>query len=65
MTVAYLRHAKTNKRYRIVSIDRRKNTVVLASADRQFTEPYDKERFQRLGYVLETEEPTDAVQPKL
>lgn len=61
MTTLYFRHNKTKKRYRIVSIDEEKGTITLEGQNGSFTEPYDKERFVKLGYVLEQEQ-SDAVQ---
>jgi hypothetical protein len=38
----------------VVSIDKAKNVVTLKGEHAEFTQPYDKEQFKRLGYVLET-----------
>lgn len=60
MATLYFRHTKTNKRYRIVRLDKEKNQVVLQGELAEFTQPYDKDELQRLGYVLEREEGPDA-----
>lgn len=57
----YFRNVKTGKRYAVVRIDKTANTVTLKGEMAEFTEPYDKERFKRMGYVLE-KETEDAVE---
>lgn len=57
----YFRNAKTGKRYQVVQIDKVKNTITLKGEMATFTEPYDKDRFKRMGYVLE-KEPENAVE---
>lgn len=52
----YLKNVKTGKKYEIVSLDKDKNVVTLKGPNAEFTEPYDKERFKRLGYTLEKEQ---------
>jgi hypothetical protein len=52
-TAVYFRHTKTDRRFRVVSIDKAKNVVTLKGEHAEFTQPYDKEQFKRLGYVLE------------
>ena len=50
----YFRHSKTDRRFRVVSLDKVTNMVTLKGEHAEFTQPYDKEHFKRLGYVLET-----------
>lgn len=57
----YFRNLKTGKRYQVVNIDKVKNTITLKGEMAAFTEPYDKDRFKRMGYVLE-KETEDAVE---
>lgn len=56
----YFRNEKTGKRYRVVRMNKAEGTVVLRGDHAEFTETYDKEKFKRMGYVLETEEVEDA-----
>lgn len=60
MTTMYFQNTKTGKKYRVVSVDRDAGKITLQGSHAQFTEDYDKERFQRLGYKLIKEEPADA-----
>lgn len=60
MTQLYFRHQSTGKRYKIVAFDKEAGVVVLKGPTTEFREPYDKERFARMGYVLEREETEDA-----
>lgn len=62
MRKLYFRNTKTGKRYLVVKIDKAANTITLKGAVSAFTEPYDKDRFKRMGYVLETEEVDDAIE---
>jgi len=57
----FFRNKTTGKRYDIVRIDKEAGEIVLKGEHAEFTEKYDKERFARLGYVLEKEAP-DAVE---
>lgn len=57
----FFRNEKTGKRFEVLSINKEEGTIVLKSEYAEFTEPYDKERFKQLGYVLEKEQ-DDAVQ---
>ena len=49
----YFRHTKTDKRFEVVKVDRETNVVTLKGEHAEFTQPYDKALFQKLGYVLE------------
>lgn len=60
----YFMHAKTNKKYLVVNLDKATGKVTLRGDGAEFTEAYDKARFQRLGYTLVREDP-DAEQQKL
>lgn len=52
----FFEHEKTGKKFDIVSIDREAGKVTLrGELGTEFEEPYDKERFQRLGYRLRKE----------
>lgn len=53
MVKLYFRNVKTGKQYEIVRMDKEKNEVTLRGETAEFVEPYDKERFKELGYVLE------------
>ncbi len=51
-TVAYFEHRKTGKRYKLLEFDSEAQTVRLQGPNRPFVEPYDKERFKKMGYRL-------------
>lgn len=51
----YFRNVKTGKRYGVVRIDKERNLITLKGEMAEFTEAYDKDRFKRMGYVLEKE----------
>jgi len=55
MVKLYFRNEQTGKRYKIVSMDKEAGEVVLQGEHAEFTEKYDKEKFKKLGYVLEKE----------
>ena len=55
-TKIFFRNQKTGRRYLVVRIDKDKNEIVLKGEYAEFVEPYDKERFKKLGYTLEREE---------
>jgi glutamine amidotransferase-like uncharacterized protein len=57
----YFRNTATGKRYDVVRMNKTTGEIVLKGEHAEFTEKYDKERFARLGYVLEKEVP-DAVE---
>lgn len=62
MVKLYFKNTRTGKRYEVVSMDKEARTVTLKGQHAEFVEKYDKERFERLGYILEkvTEEPANA-----
>jgi len=53
MAELYFRNTRTNRKYKVVRIDKEKGEITLKGEYAEFTEPYDKERFKALGYVLE------------
>lgn len=59
MTELYFKNTKTGRRYKVIRIDKEKGEITLKGEYSEFTEPYDKERFKRLGYVLEKIEETE------
>lgn len=56
MTELFFRNAKTNRKYKVIRINKEKGEITLKGEYSEFTEPYDKERFKRLGYELVKEE---------
>lgn len=48
----YFENVRTKKRYRVVALDKAKKEVTLKGELSEFTEPYDRERFEKLGYRL-------------
>ena len=50
----YFRNTKTNRKFRVVALDKTKNEITMKGEHAEFTQPYDKEQFRRLGYVLES-----------
>ncbi len=55
MTKLYFKNEQTGRRYEVVKFDLAENTVTLKGEHAEFVEPYDKEKFVQLGYVLERE----------
>ena len=53
MPKLYFRNVKTGKLYEVVKMDKAAGTVTLKGEIATFTEPYDKDRFKRMGYKLE------------
>jgi len=63
MAELYFKNTKTGRRYKVIRIDKEKGEITLKGEYSEFTEPYDRDRFKRLGYVLEkvdVEETEDA-----
>ncbi len=52
----FFKNTRTGKRYEIVRLDKDAGTVTLKGQHAEFTEKYDKEKFQQMGYTLEKEE---------
>lgn len=52
-TKHYFRNTRTGLRYEILGHDKETNTVTLKGDYAVFTEPYDVQRFKKLGYVYE------------
>ena len=61
MTKIFFQNEKTGKRYLVVGMDNGAGTITLQGPHATFTEPYDKERFKRLGYTL-VKEKADAIE---
>lgn len=59
MIKLYFKNHKTGKRYEIIHLDKTKGEVTLRGEHSEFVEQYDKDRFKKLGYVLEKEEVSD------
>ena len=53
MAEIYFRNTRTNRKYKVVRVDKEKGEITLKGEYSEFVEPYDKERFKALGYVLE------------
>lgn len=53
MPKLYFRNVNTGKRYEVVKLDKAAGKVTLKGATATFDEVYDKDRFKRMGYVLE------------
>lgn len=62
MIKLYFKNEKTGKKYEVVKLDKEKSEVTLKGEYAEFVEPYDKERFMKLGYTLVKEEEPDAVE---
>lgn len=48
--VIYLENVKTGRKFEVVSVE--DGNVTLKGAHAEFVEPYDKDRFKRLGYKM-------------
>ncbi|MDQ3023441.1 MAG: hypothetical protein M3R04_03495 [bacterium] len=48
----WFENERTGKRYKIVEFNKRKGTVKLKGEHAEFTEKYDKDKFQSMGYAL-------------
>lgn len=57
MSELWFENTKTKKRYKVVGMDKTKGEITLQGQYAIFTEPYDKERFEKLGYRLVKAEP--------
>jgi preprotein translocase subunit Sec63 len=55
----FFRHTKTDKRYEILGFDKEKGEVRLKSDYAEFEMPYEKAKFEKLGYVFEKERVDD------
>lgn len=57
----YLENTATKRRYKIVSFDKEAGTVTLIGPHNlPFTEKFDKERIQQMGYTLVQEAAVEA-----
>lgn len=61
----YFLHEKTGQKYLVVHLDKTTGEVTLRGEGAEFTEQYDKARFQRMGYKLIRGDNEDAEQQKL
>lgn len=52
MSEVYFENVNTGRRYQVVRFVRETNKVILKGETAEFTEDFDKEKFQRWGYVL-------------
>ena len=52
MPSLYFENTKTGRKYRVLKLDKTANTITLEGSRAQFTEPYDKEKFAKMGYKL-------------
>lgn len=52
MAEIFFKNVKTGKKYRVVKLDKAENEITLQGEYGEFTEKYNKARFERLGYVL-------------
>jgi glutamine amidotransferase-like uncharacterized protein len=60
MPKIYFRNEATGKKFQVVKLDKESGKVTLRGEHAEFVEAYDRDRFKRLGYVLEKEESADA-----
>ena len=60
MTRLFFENKNTGNRYEIVGRDAEAGTVLLKGKNSEWEEPYDKEKFAKLGYVLVKEESENA-----
>ena len=56
MRKVFFQSTHTGKKYEVLKMDKKKGEVTLKGEHASFIEKYDKERFQKLGYVLVREE---------
>lgn len=56
MTELIFRNTITGKAYKVLSLDKERGVIILQGPNAKFEEPYDKENFKRMGYVLEKQE---------
>lgn len=55
MARVYMESKKTGKQYAVVKFDKEAGTITLKGEHAEFTEPFDKARFDRMGYELKQE----------
>lgn len=48
----FLQHTGTRRKFKIISIDKKSNTVTLQGEHSTFTEKWDPKRFKGIGYEL-------------
>lgn len=52
MVKVYFKHDGTGKKFEVIRMSADKKTITLKGEAAEFTEPYDKERFKKMGYTL-------------
>lgn len=52
MPSLYFVNEKTKKRYKVLKMNKQDNTITMQGTRATFTEPYDKAKFAKMGYVL-------------
>jgi hypothetical protein len=52
----YFENVNTKRRYRVLALDKVEGTVTMQGEHVKFTEPYDRARFEKLGYRLVKED---------
>ena len=62
MSELFFVNVNSGKKYKVLGIDKVKGTITLKGPNAEFDEPYDKERFKKLGYTLEKVESDHAVE---
>lgn len=56
MTVLYFRHAKTNRRFKVIRHNKETNELTLKGSYAEFKVKFDKDQLKEMGYTLEREE---------
>lgn len=60
-TKVYFKNKNTGKKYEFIRLDKEKGEITLKGQYAEFTEPFNKARFEELGYEMVREEvPDDA-----
>lgn len=52
----FFEHTKTGKRYEVLGFDEANGTVTLKGVADAFNEPFNRERFEKMGYKLVRED---------
>jgi hypothetical protein len=61
MKKPYVVHARTGEKYEVLKIDKANNVFTLKPAvGDAFEEPYDKARFEKMGYTVQVLEIAEA-----
>lgn len=56
MASYYFKNEATGNKYKVVKLDKEAGTVTLRGKFGEFVEKFDKERFKKMGYLMEKEE---------